>query len=189
MAKRISKTIVAFFAIFLFSFSTVGAVGVQTSMIDGLIQNYILRRNETIGIESVVNISHSIIYHASQYGVDPLLTAAMIAIESNFNQDAISSVGAIGLTQLMPSTAEAVGVNPYDADQNIEGGCSYLATQIRNFQYMETPTECALAAYNAGPNAVHQYGGIPPYSETQNYVENIREEYFLLYDSLMYALG
>ncbi len=140
-------------------------------------------------MESVQRISHCILYYSNQYGVDPLLVSAMIKAESRFNQASISSVGAIGLAQLMPDTAEAVGVNPYDEVQNVEGGCSYLATQIKNFANEAYPAELALAAYNAGPNAVHKYGGIPPYAETQNYVETIRQEYFLLYDSLMYAIS
>ena len=163
--------------------------GIPTQMMDGLIQNYIILKNDELSLAQVQNLSHAIIYYSYQYGVDPLLVTAMISCESCFSQDAVSSVGAIGLTQLMPSTAEAVGVNPYDANQNIEGGCSYLATQIKNFSGATYPVEYALAAYNAGPNAVHKYGGIPPYPETMSYVENIRTEYFRLYDSLMYALG
>lgn len=163
--------------------------GIPTNMIDGLIQNYIIIKNDELPLQQVQALSHAIIYYSYQYGIDPLLVTAMISCESCFSQDSTSSAGAIGLTQLMPATAEAVGVNPYDANQNIEGGCSYLATQIKNFSQTATPVELALAAYNAGPNAVWKHGGIPPYAETQNYVENIRAEYFRLYDSLMYALA
>lgn len=184
----IKKIFIALFFSFLF-IRPCAANGVPTHMIDGLIQNYIIIKNDELPLNQVQSLSHSIIYYSYQYGLDPLLVTAMIACESSFSQEATSGVGAIGLTQLMPATAEAVGVNPYDANQNIEGGCSYLATQIKNFAQTSMPVEMALAAYNAGPNAVWKYGGIPPYDETQNYVENIRTEYFRLYDSLMYALA
>jgi hypothetical protein len=106
---------------------------------------------------------------AAQYGIDPSIFGALVTQESGWNQSALSPSGAIGLTQLMPATAAGLGVNPNDATQNLAGGAHYLAEQLSTFgNYPE-----ALAAYNAGPGAVHRYGGIPPYSETQNYVKNI----------------
>ena len=111
------------------------------------------------------------------YGVDPLLMTALFHTESNFNQDSISGAGAIGIGQIMPGTAVSLGVNPYDTMQNIQGACSYMSTALKNFADWPYPTEAALAAYNAGSNAVIQYGGVPPYAETQNYVARIRDRY------------
>lgn len=83
-------------------------------------------------------------------------------------------MGAIGIAQLMPETASAIGVNPYNPLENIIGGAAYLRTQLNNFNgYGAYNTTYALAAYNAGPGAISKYNGIPPYDETINYVKNI----------------
>ena len=102
-----------------------------------------------------------------------MLFRANIAIESNFHQSALSSVGAIGLGQLMPATAEQLGVDPYDAKQNLDGSARYLLTQLHDFG----SAELALAAYNAGPGAVLKYGGIPPYEETKGHVSKVLSVY------------
>ena len=94
---------------------------------------------------------------------------ANIAIESNFRQAARSHVGAIGLGQLMPATARTLGVDPLDAKDNLRGSALYLLTQLQTFR----SKELALAAYNAGPEAVTRYGGIPPYRETQGHVQKV----------------
>jgi len=94
---------------------------------------------------------------------------ANIAIESNFRQAARSHVGAIGLGQLMPATARTLGVDPFDAEDNLRGSALYLLTQLQTFR----SKELALAAYNAGPEAVTRYGGIPPYRETQGHVQKV----------------
>ena len=108
---------------------------------------------------------------AQKYGIDPAVLKGLIKQESGFNPDAGSSAGAQGLTQLMPGTASAMGVtNLHDPAQSIDGGAHYLKMQLDRFggDYSK-----ALAAYNAGPGAVQRYGGVPPYSETQNYVKNV----------------
>lgn len=97
------------------------------------------------------------------------LYRANIEVESAYRQDAISSAGAIGLGQLMPATARDLGVDPRDPLQNLDGSARYLAMMLETF----SDPRLALAAYNAGPDAVRQYGGIPPYRETQNHVARV----------------
>ena len=97
------------------------------------------------------------------------LYRANIEVESAYRQDAISSAGAIGLGQLMPATARDLGVDPRDPLQNLDGSARYLAMMLETFG----DPHLALAAYNAGPDAVRQYGGVPPYRETQNHVARV----------------
>ena len=95
---------------------------------------------------------------------------AVVQVESGYNQRARSNKGAIGLMQLMPGTASDLAVaDPWDAEQNLRGGTSYLRQMLDRFGDLEL----ALAAYNAGPEAVARFGGIPPYEETRNYVRRI----------------
>ena len=98
-----------------------------------------------------------------------VLFRANIEIESAYRQNAVSSAGAIGLGQLMPATARDLGVEPRDPLQNLDGSARYLAMMLELFG----DPRLALAAYNAGPDAVRQYGGIPPYRETQNHVARV----------------
>lgn len=112
---------------------------------------------------------------ARKYNVDPRLVSAVAETESNGNQDVVSSAGAVGVMQLMPSTAASLGVNPYDKAQNIEGGTKYLRQMLDTFN---GDVQKAVAAYNAGPGAVQKYGGTPPYKETQNYVNKVMDIYW-----------
>jgi soluble lytic murein transglycosylase-like protein len=116
------------------------------------------------------NMASKIEDHARQQGVSPALLKALVQTESGFNPQAVSKVGAMGLTQLMPNTAKSLGVtDPFNADQNLAGGAKYIKGLLN--QYHSVPV--ALGAYNAGPGAVNQYGGIPPYKETQHYVKSV----------------
>jgi len=108
---------------------------------------------------------------AARHGIDPALLKGLIRQESNFNPAARSSAGALGLTQLMPATAAELGVtDPTDPLQAIEGGALYLRRQLDRFG---GDVRLALAAYNAGPGAVQRFGGVPPYGETQAYVQRV----------------
>ena len=106
---------------------------------------------------------------ARKYGVPEDLFLRLVQQESGWNPRARSHKGALGLAQLMPATARALGVDPMDPRENLEGGARYLKRQYDKFRNWRL----ALAAYNAGPAAVEKYGGIPPYKETQNYVRVI----------------
>ena len=111
---------------------------------------------------------------ARKYNVDPRLVSAVADAESGYHQSAVSDAGAVGVMQLMPDTAEALGVNPYDEAQNIDGGTKYLKQLLDSFGGDVTK---AVAAYNAGSQAVRDYNGVPPYRETQNYVNKVLDLY------------
>ncbi len=111
---------------------------------------------------------------AARYQVDPRLVAAVAQTESGGNQEAVSPAGAVGVMQLMPETAAGLGVDPYDKRQNIEGGAKYLRQMMDTFG---GDVQKAVAAYNAGPQAVKEYNGIPPYRETQDYVNKVLDIY------------
>ena len=117
---------------------------------------------------SLENVIYSM---AQKYGVDPTLIQQVVKAESGFNSSATSQAGAMGLMQLMPGTAASYGVqNAYDATQNLDGGTHFLKDLLDRF---EGNIPLSLAAYNAGPGAVEKYNGIPPYKETQAYVQKI----------------
>ncbi|MEJ5300332.1 MAG: lytic transglycosylase domain-containing protein [Thermodesulforhabdaceae bacterium] len=112
---------------------------------------------------------------SAEHGLDPKLVKAVIRAESAFNPQATSPKGAMGLMQLMPGTAMDMGVqDPYHPVQNLRGGIGYLKEMLRLFN---NDLVLALAAYNAGPNAVKQYGGVPPYDETKQYIQRVLQYY------------
>jgi len=106
---------------------------------------------------------------ARRHGIPEDLFLRLVQQESGWRADAKSHKGALGLAQLMPGTARTLGVNPHDPYENLDGGARYLAQQHKTFG----DWKLALAAYNAGPAAVEKYDGIPPYTETKNYVQII----------------
>jgi soluble lytic murein transglycosylase-like protein len=113
-------------------------------------------------------------HYADYYQIDPVLVRCIIEQESQYDPLALSPAGAMGLMQLMPDTAWLLGVDdPFDPEQNIEGGVRYFSQQMDTFGSVEL----ALAAYNAGPGAVETWGGVPPYPETVNYVNSIMGRY------------
>lgn len=132
------------------------------------------KQEPSVGLASDGTLNGMIAAAAEKYQVDPKLVSAVAEAESGGNQSAVSPAGAVGVMQLMPDTAAALGVNPYDEAQNIEGGAKYLRQMLDNFG---GDVRKAVAAYNAGPQAVREYGGVPPYSETRNYVEHVLDLY------------
>ena len=120
----------------------------------------------------VAIIADSIVAYSAKYGVDPYLVVAVIAAESRFNPNARSYKGAAGLGQLMPSTAAAHGVDPYDPVANLEVAVRIIRSNLDRFG---GDWNKALAAYNAGAGAVKRHGGVPPYRETRNYLWKIYE--------------
>ncbi|MBO4779756.1 MAG: lytic transglycosylase domain-containing protein, partial [Selenomonadaceae bacterium] len=130
-------------------------------------------RDDYLGDDAeLVPVEDLIMQTAVEQGVDLQLVRAIAVAESDMNQNEISPVGAIGVMQLMPETAQALGVNPYDVNENVLGGTIYLKQMLDSF---DGNVPLAVAAYNAGPNAVKRYGGIPPYAETQNYVGRVMD--------------
>lgn len=116
-----------------------------------------------------------IVQEAQHWNLDPVLVKSVIWVESCFDPQAISRVGAHGLMQLMPATAAELGVTDrFDPAQNIRGGVTYLARMLERF---EQNLDLALAAYNAGPGAVERHNGIPPFRETQDYVLRVNNHY------------
>jgi soluble lytic murein transglycosylase-like protein len=121
-------------------------------------------------------IDASIAMAAARHNVDPNLVRAVVKVESNFNSNAVSRKGAIGLMQLMPATARSLKVNnPFDPEQNIDGGVRHLKQLLENYN---GDVNLTLAAYNAGSGAVARSAGVPRFAETQNYVRRITNLYY-----------
>jgi len=121
-------------------------------------------------------IDSSIVMAAARHNVDPNLVRAVVKVESNFNSNAVSRKGAMGLMQLMPSTARQLKVkNPFDPDQNVDAGVRHLKQLLENY---DGDVNLTLAAYNAGSGAVARSAGVPHFAETQNYVRRITNLYY-----------
>lgn len=171
IVKRIAKYLIIF--VLIFSFGKIDKVNAAEpyDVVFYEVKQY-------HGDEQAEWITQAIFYSSELYGIDPILVASVMETESHFNFGSVSPAGAIGLMQLMPSTARMVGVNPYDPLENVIGGASYLRSQLDSFSgYGEYAVTNAIAAYNAGGNAVREYGGCPPYNETINYVYKVADVY------------
>lgn len=129
--------------------------------------------NPNLTDEQATTIAAAILRSSIRNGVDPRLVVAVIACESSFKPDTVGKKGEIGLGQLKPETAAGLGVDPYDPVQNIDGCVRYLRQQLDRFGSLEL----ALAAYNAGPNAVSRAGGIPQNNITPRYVQKVMDLY------------
>jgi soluble lytic murein transglycosylase-like protein len=117
---------------------------------------------------------HALIASASRkHGVPTALVKSIVATESNFRSDAVSSRGSIGLMQLLPSTARQYGADATDPEQNIDAGTRYLRFLIERYRHSSSPLKNVIAAYNAGFGAVDRYQGVPPFRETQGYVNRV----------------
>jgi soluble lytic murein transglycosylase-like protein len=152
-----------------------GDVNIDKTLIDKIVPDEVpYPEPQTVDTDQVAGISESpyaeIISSLSEaHGVDPNLVRALIQVESNYRPTAKSARGAMGLMQLMPSTAREYNVrNPYDPKSNIAAGVKHLKSLIDRWG-----VELALAAYNAGEGAVKKFNGVPPYRETRNYVSRI----------------
>lgn len=129
----------------------------------------------TEGKKAPDNIENIIQFTAKKYGVDAKLALAVAKVESNLAPDVVSTAGAVGVMQLMPETAQGLGVrNSKDPRDNIDGGVRYLKQLMTTFDGDVTKV---VAAYNAGPQAVQKYNGVPPYSETKDYVAKVMAQY------------
>ncbi|MCI1273040.1 MAG: lytic transglycosylase domain-containing protein [Clostridiaceae bacterium] len=121
----------------------------------------------------VRTVKATIVKHAIELGVDPALALSIARTESGFRHSARSCHGAVGVFQLMPSTARRMGLNPYSLNDNVKGGILYYKRMYKMFG----STELALAAYNAGPAKVKKYRKVPPYRETKRFVKKIMTDY------------
>jgi soluble lytic murein transglycosylase-like protein len=117
--------------------------------------------------------ARSVLASARRAHIDPRLLVAIVTVESHWSADAVSRVGARGLGQLMPHTAHELNVNPFDWTQNLRGTATYLHSLVNRFAGWHDGFRLAIAGYNAGPNAVKKFGGVPPFGETQHYVVKV----------------
>ena len=125
---------------------------------------------------SVETVKAAIVKYSVEMGVDPAITLSIAQVESGFNHNLKSAYGAVGVFQLLPSTARRMGLNPYSLDDNIKGGIMYYKSMYQMFGSMQL----AVAAYNAGPANVKKYNAVPPFRETKNFVSSIMSGYYYL---------
>lgn len=137
----------------------------------------ILEYNPRLSDSQAGVLADALVESGDRHGVDPFLLAALISKESRFRPGVVSPGGAVGLGQLLPSTARELGVDCWNPVENIEGCSKYLGRQMRRWKGRTDSVKLALASYNAGPGAVIRHGGVPPYSITRNYVRVITQRH------------
>ncbi|GAB6899883.1 NlpC/P60 family protein [Kineosporia succinea] len=144
----------------------------STSSSSGSVADTLAKLTGSTGSSSLGSTPYASLFEAAgkKYGLDPALLSAVAKTESNYNASAKSPAGAQGLMQLMPGTAKDLGVDASVPAQAVDGAARYLSDQLRTFGRVDL----ALAAYNAGPGAVRKYDGVPPYTETENYVRRVQ---------------
>ena len=125
---------------------------------------------------NVDTVKAAIVKYSVEMGVDPAITLSIAKTESGFRHEARSTHGAVGVFQLLPSTARRMGLNPYSLDDNIKAGIMYYKSMYKMFGSMEL----AIAAYNAGPANVKKYNAVPPFRETKRFVSQIMSDYYYL---------
>ena len=133
------------------------------------------------------DLASRLLRNASRWRIDPNLLAGLVTVESRWQTHARSRVGAYGLGQLMPGTAAALHVNSHNAGENLAGSARYLGGLLDRFSKKSNKYALACAAYNAGPQAVVRYGGIPPYAETQHYVVRVLRAMHHIERTLQYS--
>jgi soluble lytic murein transglycosylase-like protein len=149
-----------------------GEMGVPPSAVRGFVPDEVL---DEVAVPPGGDLREAAAAAARRHGLDPELVIAVAAVESGFRPEAVSPKGAQGLMQLMPRTAEALGVeNAFDPAQNLDGGARHLGQLLTLYG---GDLAKALAAYNAGEGAVHRHGGVPPYRETRAYVRKVLDRY------------
>lgn len=148
-------------------------------------RSYVLEKNPRLTQGQAELIVKWVLHYSKESRVNHRLVFAVIRWESDFHPECVSHAGAIGLMQLMPGTARYLGVDPWNVQQNIKGGVRYLAEQLADYRGRSNYEQCvlALAAYNAGPNAVKRAGGVPNIAETQRYVKKVTETFHQLWKS------
>ena len=152
-----------------------GEVTVAPELVANIVPNEIAPERELAALPLLPHLSNLIDPVAARHGLDSRLVAAVIWVESSGDPNAVSKKGAQGLMQLMPATARELGVrNVLDPGQNVDGGSHYLRRMLDEH---DGDLSLALAAYNAGPDAVRRYGGVPPYRETRDYVGRVLKVY------------
>lgn len=149
-------------------------------------QAWIASHNSNLSPAERELIVRWVLYHCYNLGVDHRLIFSVILAESSFDPNSCSHAGAQGLMQLMPGTARGLGVaDAYYFPENIRGGVEYLAKYLRQYRGETNYRQCALAlaCYNAGPKAVKEYGGVPPFSETRRYIRRVTQQFYELYQA------
>ena len=149
-----------------------GEMGVPPATVQGFVPDEVL---DEVAVAPGGDLRQAAALAARRHGLDPDLVMAVVSVESGFHPEAVSPKGAQGLMQLMPRTAESLGVaDAFDPEQNLDGGVRHLGQLLAQYN---GDVERALAAYNAGEGAVHRHHGIPPYRETRAYVKKVLERY------------